>query len=291
MRRVASSTSSFRPGPAYWLALVLGLAACFSAQTFVLRATGGRTTKSESNFFSSIARIQSGIRGAPQVLLLGSSITGRLPDRNRGFDGVGNLGCDGGSAAEVLRAMDRGAIPKAPRIIVEGNTLHRAVGAGETELAAALDKRWFRAGVNMPNLSASGRPAAVAYTLLMERKLGSADAASAQALITSAGPAPVEGLAAQFSWEENVLLDELTGILKRLSAAGSEVLVVMLPPGTGPATPDRLLAEELARRSGVLFWDLATAIPPDSVRFTDGVHMAPPSAAATLRTLLDATGD
>jgi hypothetical protein len=66
---------------------------------------------------------------------------------------------------------------------------------------------------------------------------------------------------------------------------------VMLPPAAGPATPDRLLAEELARRGGVLFWDLARAIPPDSVRFTDGVHMAPPSAAATLRTLLDATGD
>lgn len=289
MRRVASFTSSFRP--AYWLALVLGLVACFGAQTLALRLTGGRTTKSESNFFSSVARLQSGIRGTPRVMLLGSSITGRLPDRNRGFEGVGNLGCDGGSAAETLRAMDKGIIPRAPRIIVEGNTLYRAVGAGETELAAALDKRWFRTGVERPNLGAAGRPSSVAYTLLMERKMGRADAGSATALAASSRPAAVSGDAASVSRAEDALLDELSGILRRLSAAGTKIIIVMLPPGAQAGTPNRVLPEELARRSGVPFWDLAAAIPAGAVRLTDGVHMDPASAAATLRTLLDATGD
>ena len=289
MRRVASSTSSFRP--AYWLALVLGLAVCFGAQTLVLRLTGGRTTKSESNFFSSVARLQSGIRGTPRVMLLGSSITGRLPDRNRGFEGVGNLGCDGGSAAEILRAMDKGIIPRAPELIVEGNTLYRAVGAGETELAAALGKQWFRRGVAIPNLGAAARPSSVAYTLLMERKMGSASAGSAPVIPTRTRPVLVAGAPAQVSPAGNVLLDELTGILARLTAAGTKIIIVMLPPGAQAGTPNRVLPEELARRSGLPFWDLAAAIPPDSVRFTDGVHMDPPSAAATLRTLLDATGD
>ena len=289
MRPVASFTSSFRP--AYWLTLVPALAACFGAQTAVLRLTGGRTTKSESNFFSSVARLQSGIRGTPRVMLLGSSITGRLPDRNRGFEGVGNLGCDGGSAAEVLRAMDRGTIPHAPQLIVEGNTLYRAVGAGETELAAAIGKHWFRTGVEVPNLSAAGRPSSVAYTLLMERRMGTAGAGSSDVLATTSRPAPVSGAAAPVSDAENALLEELTGILRRLSAAGTEVLIVMLPPGAKAGTPNRVLPEELARRAGLPFWDLAAAIPPDAVRFTDGVHMDPPSAAAALRTLLDATGD
>jgi hypothetical protein len=260
-------------------------------QTLVLRLTGGRTTKSESNYFSSVARLQSGIRGTPRVMLLGSSITGRLPDRNRGFEGVGNLGCDGGSAAEILRAMDKGSIPRAPQIIVEGNTLYRAVGAGKTELAAAIDKPWFRRGVDVPNLSAAGRPSAVTYTLLMERKMGSADAASATALPTITRPAPVLGEKPEVSDAENALLEELTGILGRLTAVGTKVTIVMLPPGAQAGTPNRVLPEELARRSGLPFWDLAAAIPPDSVRFTDGVHMDPPGAAATLRTLLDATGD
>ena len=289
MRRVASSTSSFRP--AYRLALVLGLVVCFGAQTLVLRLTGGRTTKSESNFFSSVARLQSGIRGTPRVMLLGSSITGRLPDRNRGFEGVGNLGCDGGSAAEILRAMDKGIIPRAPELIVEGNTLYRAVGAGETELAAALGKQWFRRGVAIPNLGAAARPSSVAYTLLMERKMGSASAGSAPVIPTRTRPVLVAGAPAQVSPAGNVLLDELTGILARLTAAGTKIIIVMLPPGAQAGTPNRVLPEELARRSGLPFWDLAAAIPPDSVRFTDGVHMDPPSAAATLRTLLDATGD
>lgn len=289
MRRVASSTSSFRP--AYRLALILGLVVCFGAQTLVLRLTGGRTTKSESNFFSSVARLQSGIRGTPRVMLLGSSITGRLPDRNRGFEGVGNLGCDGGSAAEILRAMDKGIIPRAPDLIVEGNTLYRAVGAGETELAAALGKQWFRRGVAIPNLSAAARPSSVAYTLLMERKMGSASAGSAPVIPTRTRPVLVAGAPAQVSPAGNVLLDELTGILARLTAAGTKIIIVMLPPGAQAGTPSRVLPEELARRSGLPFWDLAAAIPPDSVRFTDGVHMDPPSAAATLRTLLDATGD
>lgn len=289
MRRVASSTSSFRPS--YWLALVLSLAACFGAQTFALRWTGGRTTKSESNFFSSVARLQSGIRGTPEVLLLGSSITGRFPDRNRGVEGVGNLGCDGGSAVEILRAMDRGTVPRAARIIIEGNTLFRAIGAGETELAAALEKRWFRTGVELPNLSAAGRPSSMAYTLLMERKLGSVDAALARPFAVATRPAVVGGEAPSFSKDEEVLLEELTGILKRLSAAGSRILIVILPPGATPGTPHLMLPEELSRRCGLPFWNLAAALPPDSIRLTDGVHMDPASAASTLRTLLDATGD
>ena len=121
--------------------------------------------------------------------------------------------------------------------------------------------------------------------------MGSASAGSAPVIPTRTRPVLVAGAPAQVSPAGNVLLDELTGILARLTAAGTKIIIVMLPPGAQAGTPNRVLPEELARRSGLPFWDLAAAIPPDSVRFTDGVHMDPPSAAATLRTLLDATGD
>ena len=284
---MASSTSNFRP--VYWLSLAAAFAACFGAQTLVLRWTGGRTTKSESNFFSSVARVQSGIRGEPQVMFLGSSITGRLPDRTRGFAGVANLGCDGGSAMDTLRAMDAGMIPRPPWLIIEGNTIYRAVNAQETDLAKAMHKSWFRRGVALPNLGAAARPSAIAYTLLMERKMGaggSPDVAPFEVTTQpTLSPAPQ-----QTGKEEDVLLEEAAGILRKLSAAGSKITIIMFPPGAGAASADRRLPEELARRAGLPFWDLANAIPPGMVKLTDGMHMDPASAAAVVRTIFQATG-
>ncbi|QJE96976.1 hypothetical protein [Luteolibacter luteus] len=284
-----SSTSSSRPRFLYVVCLIAALAACFGIQSLLIQRTGGRTTKSESNYFSSIARLQSGIRGEPQVMFLGSSITGRLPDRTRGFDGVANLGCDGGSAMETLRAMDAGTIPRAPYLIVEGNTLYRAVNAKETDVAKAMHKRWFRTGVTVPNLSASSRPSAMAYTLLMERKMGASgrpDVAPFEVTThPTLSPAPQET-----NKEEDALLEEAAGILRKLEAAGSKITIVMFPPGAEPSSPNRRLPEELARRAGLPFWDLANAIPPGMVKFTDGVHMDPASATAAVRTIFKATG-
>lgn len=287
---MASFTSSSSPA-SYWLSLALALAACFGAQTLVLRWTGGRTTKSESNFFSSVARVQSGVRGTPRVMLLGSSIAGRLPDRNRGFEGVGNLGCDGESAVEVLRAIDAGTIPGAPVLVIEGNTLFRAIDRKEAPLADTMESHWFHAGIGVPNLSAGGRPSAIVYTLLMERKMGRTDVASTQPLAVSTKPAPIVGEGALLAPGEEALVEELAGILRKLAAKGTRMTIVMYPPMVPMDSPDRRVPHELARRTGLPFWDLAGAIAPDAVRFTDAYHMDPPSAAAALRTILDATGD
>ena len=284
---MASSTSNFRP--VYWLSLAVALVACFAAQTLVLRWTGGRTTKSESNYFSSIARLQTGVRGAPRVMFLGSSITGRLPDRTRGFDGVANLGCDGGSAMETLRAMDAGMIPRPPYLIVEGNTIYRAVDAGETDVAKAIHKSWFRRGVAVPNLGAAGRPSAIAYTLLMERKMGAGGNPGVAAFEVTTQPT-LSPAPHQTSQEEDALLEEAAGILRKLSVAGSKITIILFPPGAEAASRKRRLPEELARRAGLPFWDLANAIPPGRVKLTDGVHMDPASAAAVVRTIFEATG-
>lgn len=286
---MVSSTSSSKPGFAYLIALLVALAACFGMQTLVIKRTGGRTTKSESNYFSSIARLQSGIRGEPQVMFLGSSITGRLPDRSRGFDGVANLGCDGGSAMETLRAMDAGTIPRAPYLIIEGNTLYRAVGAKETDVAKAMHKAWFRRGVAVPNLSAAGRPSSMAYTLLMERKMGAGGSPDVAALDVTTQPT-LSPRQQETSKAEDTLLDEAAGILRKLEKAGSKITIVMLPPGAEASSPNRRLPEELARRAGLPFWDLANAIAPGMVKFTDGVHMDPASATAAVRTIFKATG-
>lgn len=43
---------------------------------------------------------------------------------------------------------------------------------------------------------------------------------------------------------------------------------------------------EMARQSGVPYWDLGQQAAPGTVILTDGVHMAAPSAARTMVSLM-----
>ena len=275
----------------YALLLTLTLAVCFTLQSLALRASGGSTTKSESNFFSSVARIQTGQRGRPEILLLGSSLTGRLPDRTSGFDGVANLGIDGGSAADTLRAIDRGLIACPPQLMVEGNTLYRAVDQGPGEVARAMESRWFEVGRDLPNLGATARPAAFLYSWLMERKHGVAAGMDRDGLRLESRPRiPAMDEAPALNPAEEELITELGGILRRIEAKGCRIILVMLPPGADLDSPNRRIPMALACRAGVSWWDLNEGLPAGAVRYTDGVHMSPASAAATMASLLEFCG-
>jgi hypothetical protein len=142
----------------YPIAFLAVLAACFGAQTLALRMVGGRTVKSESNYFSSIARLQTGNREKARVLMLGSSMTARLSDRTKPIPGIVNLGCDGGSAVITLRAIDRGDLKAAPLIIVEANMLAFELEHRGKEIAESIGSDWFKLGTKFPNLSATARP-------------------------------------------------------------------------------------------------------------------------------------
>ncbi len=271
----------------YTLLLTLTLAACFALQSLALRTSGGKTTKSESNFFSSVARIQTGQRGQAETLLLGSSITGRLPDRSAGFAGVANLGIDGGSAADTLRALDRGLIELPPRVIVEGNTLHRAAGQEPGEVARAMESGWFAVGREIPNLGATARPSAFLYSWLMERKHGGPGSGDTAALPTGSVPRiPAKNEAPPLEGADEELAEELAAILRRLESKGCRVTMVLLPPGADADSPKRRIPLAIACRAGVRWWDLTEGLPAGTVEFTDGVHMSPESASATLTSLL-----
>jgi hypothetical protein len=145
------------------------LAACFGAQTLALRLFGGKTVKSESNYFSSIARIQNGDREEARVLMLGSSMIARLADRTQPIPGVANLGCDGGSAVITLRAIARGELKAAPLIVVEANSLSFELEHRGKEIAESIGSDWFKLGTKVPNLSATARPTAFVYSKLLAR--------------------------------------------------------------------------------------------------------------------------
>lgn len=274
----------------YTLILTLTLAALFGLQSFALKQSGGRTAKSESNFFSSVGRIQAGAADGVKLMVLGSSITGRLPDRAQGVEGTANMGCDGGSAVDALRAMDAGILPVAPRLVIEANTLHLALEKKPSEIGSAMKRPWFKAGLQVPNLAAYARPSAFLYSKLLERRIGGFDLKPGEDLGESGKPLAVpSGQAVSLTPEEESLVAEIHGILDRLSRRGTRAMIVWLPP-TRPSTslpPPWIL--ELARRSGIPYWDLSQQIQPGTVTLTDGVHMAAPSAARTMASLVKAS--
>lgn len=271
----------------YAFILLCALAACFGVQTLALKGFGGRTTKSESNFFSSIGRIQAGTVGAPEVMLLGSSLTGRLPDRANGFDGFANMGCDGGSAVDALRAMDSGILPVAPILVIEANTLSRALDPMPSEVGGAMDGAWFRIGMEVPALSAYARPAAFFYSVLLARRMGDfGDPESGEDLRVSSLPAQLGSKhGAQMTAEEEALKGELLAITRRLSARGCRVVFVWLPPARkdGAGIPNWIHA--LIAESGSPWWDLGNEADPSLVTLTDSIHMSAPSAARTVISL------
>ncbi len=271
----------------YPLILTFSITLCFTVQSLALRSVGGRTNKSESNFFSSLARIQTGIRGQPETFLLGSSITGRLPDRSNGFAGVANLGCDGANAVDTLRAIDRGQIPWAPRIIIEGNTLYRSVGKPPTEISSTITSPWFQIGSELPNLGATARPSAFLYSRLLAGKIGEAHHDKCTRLDIANLPKILMCDPPILNKQELTLIKELSEIINRLEVKGTQFLITLLPPGGKSDSVHVRLPVALAIESGVPFWDLVSGLPPDSIRFTDGVHMDPQSAATVMTLLLE----
>jgi hypothetical protein len=267
----------------YFIGFVVILAACFGLQSFLLRASGGKTLKSESNYFSSIARIQTETQGSPRIMLLGSSMTGRLGDRARRVDGVANLGCDGGSAVITLRAMDRGRLPTAPLLIIEANSLAFELHGQGREIGHAIDSKWFEIGIKTPNLGATARPTAFAYSWLVAHSAGGAANFAKDHLPLESEPEMLDtGLQPTLTPQAEALVSELAGIFERLRKKGSDILIVMLPPGV----KDDSLAKAIAAKSGVRWWDLNAGLSKDAVGFSDGLHLDSPSAQKVMLTLL-----
>ncbi len=269
----------------YLTGFIVIFASCLGVQTVALRLSGGKTLKSESNYFSSVARIQTETQGNPKVMLLGSSITGRLGDRAEKIEGVANLGCDGGSAMVTLRAMDEGLLPTAPLLIIEANTLAYELEQRGKEIGAAIHSDWFRVGMKSSNLGATARPTAFAYSWLMARKADGGAASGGEMLSITSRPAVLDRVTSPALDEKStVLVGEMAGILSRLKNKGIEIFIVMLP-GVPKDFPRKDIAIALACQSGVPWWDLTEGLQPDAVSFTDGLHMDAPSAQKVMNTL------
>jgi len=270
----------------YVITFLVVLGICFTGQSLALRACGGSTVKSESNYFSSIARIQTESRKKADVMLLGSSLTGRLADRGGKHDHVANLGCDGGSAVVTLRAIDKGLLPSAPLLIIETNTLGFGVEDRGSDIAKAIDSSWFKLGNQLPNVSATARPSAFFYSWLMARKK-TEDTLGSETLPVTGRPVRLTDDPGQtLDPGEKKLTEELTAILTRLSQKGSRILLVQFPAGNLNDAILKNMPTALAAHSGFSYWDLNIGLAPDAVQYTDGRHLDAASARKLMNTLL-----
>lgn len=273
----------------YFLLLTFSLAVWFVAQTLALRASGGRTIKSDSNFFSSLGRIQAGAHSRQKIMVLGSSITGRIPDSAQGFSGISNMGCDGGHGIDTLRAIDQGIIPSAPWIFIEANTLGHSLTETRSEVSRAMTRPWFRLGIEIPSISAYSRPSAFFYSKLLESKIGSFRKEDAErGFGTGTNPTKLHpALRRELTPIQNQVIAEVSGVIARLRQNGSQFIFVWLPPARAETRPpDWILS--LAEASNSYWWDLAQAVPKEEVRLTDSVHMDATSATRTTGDLLRA---
>ena len=275
------------PRLTYGAGVCTALLICFGLQSVVLSNAGGRAVKSESNYFSSLARLQFANASDAPIGLVGSSMTGRLPDQAQGLAGIANMGVDAGSAVETLRAFDLGYLRLPKVLVIEGNTLNRGLTARPSELSVAVQAPWFKLGTAWPAVSAGARPAAFVYSRLLSGRTGSADPRLVAPLPVRSRPG-VPTSAPPLSDAERGLVSELSALLSRIKQRGTRVVVVVLPPHLDSQAAGHRLAAGLAASAAVPLWDLTEGLPPTSFRLTDGVHLDATSAAATTQALLQA---
>ncbi len=260
-----------------------GLLACLAAQALWL-ATLGPAGRAESNYFSSLLRLQAAARGQNRLCVVGSSITGRLPGREVGREGVANLGIDGGSMADGLKLLNAGVMRPAPLVIVETNTLQAALEQGPSRLTATAGGLWFRAGVHVPAIGAAARPSALLYERLLRRPA----AVEGEPFMLESAPKVLEPLGPRLEAAQQERLDDIIRHCVALREQGVKLCLVEYP--AGPVRPEFAAIQgpaiaTISGRAGVPFVDLSEALPRGELHFTDRVHLAPDSAARILTTL------
>lgn len=271
----------------YWGGMVFCLILCF-----LLQAVAGhlaQSGKGESNYFSSMARLERAVEPA-QAMILGSSLTGRLPDRALGIAGWCNVGIDGGSAVDGLMALDEGLLPLPRLIVIEANSLSVSLSKRQSDLLEAIRSPWFRWKSRIPSLSAGSRPSSMCYAVLMglkqqnaQMKLPAYQVSTVPQLLSS--EASSEPNVKSVSPEQRILMTEMSKLISRLKQRGCHLCIVWLPPARSKEQAAAGWIEQFAMDNQIPWWDLGRSVPAEQVFLTDGIHMRVDSAWRTMKTM------
>ncbi|MFD0892776.1 hypothetical protein KBB96_15240 [Luteolibacter ambystomatis] len=261
-----------------------GFLVCAILQWSGAYGLGWKSSKTESNYFTSLSRFQAAASGAPaEFTLVGSSISGRLPGKEVGNSKVANLGTDGGCLTDGMRMLVEGRVKAGKWIVLESNTIERAVKYEASPILKAVGGPVFRAGTHLPVFSYQARPSGMLYDRLLKRPAGDTTTRRFPLARTTLpkGIQPRDAL-------EKKTLDELIRMIAMLRESGSRIILVEYPSAPmrpeGREVTDRATAY-VAEMADVPFVNLEQQIPHENLQFTDGVHLAPGSARAVLDSL------
>lgn len=261
------------------------LIVCFSLQALVVYGFGWKTGKGESNYFSTLGRFQAAAYPAAEIAFAGSSITGRLPGRETGNQRIANLGSDGGPALDGIRLLVAGKIALPEWLVIETNTMYGGVGFGESLISRNGQGPWFLIGSRFPLLGASARPSAMFYARLLRRS--PVLKGESVPLVTSLqGDTSIKDVTDL----EKLRLQEYLTAIADLRSKGVYIVLVKVPAGEMKDRDRRLVAwsiSQIQQDQTIRYLDVDAQIPREQLVFTDGVHMAPESAAKVLASIVN----
>lgn len=266
----------FTPGWTECLRIALTTAVLLALYSGFLHLTGAHASYGEANTVSNEIKWQRYERvRPPEVVMLGSSMGGRLPiEPVAGPGGRGvNLCLDGsGAALGAALLQEDGVWP--PLVLVEANSLSLPTSQNDRTLRAHFRSFHNTLARSLPFCRAENRPVTVVFSRLKEwldgrRAAGHAPAvpgdADVQRLLGRAGGSPSPPIT-------GALADGWVETIRRFRDHGSQVVLVMLPDGGRDRPQDYALARRLTSE-GARFLDVKGAFPEDRFRYTDGLHL------------------
>jgi hypothetical protein len=245
----------------------------------------------ETNYQSNLIRLQAFLFDQePRSVLVGSSLSGRLlPGYFQGTElaPLANLGLDGSNPRFGLEIVAQ----RPPRLVlIEENMLLRALDANDQLLEQATRSRLFRLSRSLPFLRARARPSSMLYSWLKLRSREQSAPAMQSAAPEKPGAAPETALVSLDVPGHETTHAKLRSQIQALIKRGCRIVLVRLPSGrkrTVENEPAFALGEQLAKEMHLLEVDLDAECSSrgDTLRYTDGQHLAPASARTASRLL------
>ena len=238
------------------------------------------SVKGESNYFSTLARLQTAARVEnPQIAFVGSSLTGRFPMECLGKKGI-NLGCDGGSSLDSLLLLSSGSFKVPPHVVIEANVLE----SESTSLSGIAEGGWFKLGLELPVFSAAYRPSSLFYRCLRQSVSNLDNGVNERAVQWAAFRERPQVPVSKYEIKDASLSEyaRISGLVVALKKTGCRVIVVWIPNGRGRGRllqEQVLRAEQMAADCDVPFFDLRELDELKLVDYTDEVHLDESSAA------------
>jgi hypothetical protein len=252
---------------------------------------GLRATSAETNIAAGLIRLH-GLSELTEtsIVMVGTSITAKLEAAgalDRQGDSIINMGIDGGTS--LYAAQKIASLEIMPRVIVvEANAVLMPLATSNLNtLDRASDNAYFKLAKHIEVLRAEYRPVSVLYSLLKRLK---DNFAAVPGSGPGSGPAllrmeqkrgevkyPPRELAHAMAWRH---------VIEYFRRNGVKVFFAMLPDGSKSREEEYAFTRKLVAEYGLGFLDVKQHTADMGLSYSDGLHLATPSAKAVFQMLL-----